>query len=83
MDYDTLLSGCCEVARELLRHGAEIQRAEDTMRRLLAAYGLEHGPGGGGIRHPQLRVGQRPGAGRPGVHGDAPGALFHAEYRGH
>lgn len=30
MDYDTLLSGCCEVARELLRHGAEIQRAEDT-----------------------------------------------------
>ena len=38
MDYDTLLSGCCEVARELLRHGAEIQRAEDTMRRLLAAY---------------------------------------------
>ena len=40
MDYDTLLSGCCEVARELLRHGAEIQRAEDTMRRLLAAYGL-------------------------------------------
>ena len=41
MDYDTLLSGCCEVARELLRHGAEIQRAEDTMRRLLAAYGLE------------------------------------------
>ena len=78
MDYDTLLSGCCEVARELLRHGAEIQRAEDTMRRLLAAYGLE-----GEVFAPQLRVGQRPGAGRPGVHGDAPGALFHAEYRGH
>lgn len=41
MDYDTLLSGCCEVARELLRHGAEIPRAEDTAARLLAAYGLE------------------------------------------
>ncbi|MBD5133715.1 MAG: threonine/serine exporter family protein [Clostridiales bacterium] len=41
MDYDLLLSGCCEVARQLLRHGAEIQRAEDTVRRILAAYGLE------------------------------------------
>ncbi|MDE6281678.1 MAG: threonine/serine exporter family protein [Oscillospiraceae bacterium] len=41
MDYDLLLSGCCEVARQLLRHGAEIQRAEDTARRILAAYGLE------------------------------------------
>ncbi len=41
MDYDLLLSGCCEVVRQLLRHGAEIQRAEDTARRILAAYGLE------------------------------------------
>ena len=41
MNYDTLLSGCCEVGRQLLRCGAEIQRAEDTVRRLLAAYGLE------------------------------------------
>lgn len=41
MDYDLLLSGCCEVARQLLRHGAEIPRAEGTARRLLAAYGLE------------------------------------------
>lgn len=41
MDYDTLLSGCCEVGRRLLEYGAEIQRAEDTVRRLLAAYGLE------------------------------------------
>ncbi|MBD5084547.1 MAG: threonine/serine exporter family protein [Clostridiales bacterium] len=41
MDYDLLLSGCCEVARQLLRHGAEIQRVEDTARRILAAYGLE------------------------------------------
>ena len=41
MDYDLLLDGCCEVTRQLLRHGAEIQRAEDTARRILAAYGLE------------------------------------------
>ena len=41
MDYDTLLSGCCEMGRKLLEHGAEIQRAEDTIHRLLAAYGLE------------------------------------------
>ena len=41
MDYDILLSGCCEVGRRLLEYGAEIPRAEDTVRRLLAAYGLE------------------------------------------
>lgn len=41
MDYDLLLEGCCEVTRQLLRCGAEIQRAEDTARRILAAYGLE------------------------------------------
>lgn len=41
MDYDTLLSGCCEVGRRLLECGAEIQRTEDTVHRLLAAYGLE------------------------------------------
>ena len=41
MDYDALLSGCCEVGRQLLRCGAEIQRAEDTVCRLLRAYGLE------------------------------------------
>ncbi len=41
MDYDTLLSGCCEMGRQLLEYGAEIQRAEDTVHRLLAAYGLE------------------------------------------
>ena len=26
MDYDALLSGCCEVGRQLLRCGAEIDR---------------------------------------------------------
>ena len=41
MDYDLLLQGCCEAGRQLLRFGAEIQRAEDTVRRLLSAYGLE------------------------------------------
>lgn len=41
MDYDLLLEGCCEVGRQLLRYGAEIHRAEDTVRRLLAAYGME------------------------------------------
>ena len=41
MDYDTLLSGSCEMARRLLACGAEIPRAEDTARRILAAYGLD------------------------------------------
>lgn len=41
MDYDQLLVGCCEVGVQLLRSGGEIPRAEDTIRRLLAAYGLE------------------------------------------
>ena len=41
MDYDVLLEGCCEMGVQLLRYGAEIYRAEDTVRRLLAAYGLE------------------------------------------
>lgn len=41
MDHDLLLEGCCEVGLQLLRCGAEIHRAEDTVRRLLAAYGLE------------------------------------------
>lgn len=40
MDYDQLLDGCCRVGVELVRCGGEIQRAEDTVRRLLAAYGL-------------------------------------------
>ena len=41
MDYDLLREGCCEIGCKLLRHGAEIHRAEDTIHRLLAAYGLE------------------------------------------
>lgn len=40
MEHDLLLQGCCEMGRQLLRCGAEIPRAEDTVRRLLAAYGL-------------------------------------------
>ena len=41
MDYDLLLDGCCQVGVQLLHFGGEIPRAEDTVRRLLAAYGLE------------------------------------------
>lgn len=41
MDYDLLLDSCCEIGVQLLRFGGEIRRAEDTVRRLLAAYGLE------------------------------------------
>ena len=41
MDYDQLLDSCCEVGVQLVRFGGEIPRAEDTVRRLLAAYGLE------------------------------------------
>ena len=41
MDYDQLLDGCCEIGVQIVRFGGEIQRAEDTVRRLLAAYGLE------------------------------------------
>lgn len=41
MDYDLLLEGCCEAGVQLLRHGAEIYRAEDTVRRLLAAYQIQ------------------------------------------
>lgn len=41
MDYDLLLEGCCEMGRRLLQYGAEIPRTEDTVRRLLSAYGLE------------------------------------------
>lgn len=41
MDYDKLLDGCCRIGAELVRCGGEIRRSEDTVRRLLAAYGLE------------------------------------------
>jgi len=40
LDYDLLLEGCCEAGRQLLAHGAEIQRSEDTVARLLTAFGL-------------------------------------------
>ncbi len=41
MDYELLLDGACELGRDLLRCGAEIYRVEDTVRRILAAYGVE------------------------------------------
>lgn len=40
-DYNQLLDGCCEVGVQLIRFGGEIQRAEDTIGRLLASYGLK------------------------------------------
>ena len=40
MDYDQLLDGCGEVGARLLAGGAEIYRVEDTVRRMLAAYGV-------------------------------------------
>lgn len=40
MDYEVLLDGVCEMGYRLLRCGGQIYRVEDTMRRLVAAYGL-------------------------------------------
>lgn len=40
MDYDQLLDGCGEVGAQMLGGGAEIYRVEDTVRRMLAAYGV-------------------------------------------
>lgn len=41
MNYDQLLKGCGEVGCRLLAGGAEIYRVEDTVRRMLAAYGVK------------------------------------------
>lgn len=41
MDRESLLEGCAEVGCRLLNCGAEIHRVEDTVQRLLAAYGVE------------------------------------------
>lgn len=41
MDYESLLEGCAEMGCSLLNCGAEIHRVEDTVHRLLAAYGVE------------------------------------------
>lgn len=40
MDYEVLLDGVCEMGYRLLGCGGQIHRVEDTMRRLVAAYGL-------------------------------------------
>lgn len=40
MNYDELLDGVCEMGYRLLGSGCQIYRVEDTMRRLIAAYGL-------------------------------------------
>ncbi len=41
MDYDTLLDLAAELGYELMYSGAEIYRVEESVRRLLQAYGLE------------------------------------------
>ena len=41
VDYEQILKGCGEVGCRLLRSGAEIYRVEDTVRRMLAAYGVQ------------------------------------------
>ena len=41
IDYDQLLTCCGEIGLRLLDSGAETYRVEDTVRRLLAAYGAE------------------------------------------
>jgi uncharacterized membrane protein YjjP (DUF1212 family) len=40
MDYEQLLEGCAQVGCRLLAAGAEIYRVEDTVSRLMAAYGV-------------------------------------------
>lgn len=40
MDYDQLLDGCAEVGCRMLTGGAEIYRVEDTVGRMLNAYGV-------------------------------------------
>ena len=40
MDHEVLLDGVCEMGYRLLGCGGQIYRVEDTMRRLVAAYGL-------------------------------------------
>ena len=41
IDYDQVLTGCGELGAKLLDSGAETYRVEDSMKRLLAAYGVE------------------------------------------
>lgn len=42
MDYETLLNMAAELGYQLMFSGAEIYRAEESVRRLLNAYGLEN-----------------------------------------
>ena len=42
METEKLLNFSCEMGRQLLQNGAEIYRVEESVRRLLAAYGREN-----------------------------------------
>ena len=57
MDYYLLADMTVQIGYELAIAGAETYRVEETMRRVLAAYGIECGVwhGGAGVRHPELR----------------------------
>ena len=41
METEALLNFSCEMGRQLLQNGAEIYRVEESMHRVLNAYGLE------------------------------------------
>ncbi len=43
MDYDRLVSTTADVGVLLIKNGAEISRAEESMRRIFLAYGVEQG----------------------------------------
>ena len=42
MDYERLLNMAAEMGYEVMFSGAEIYRVEESMRRLLTAYGIEN-----------------------------------------
>lgn len=66
MDYDRLLNLTTDLGYQLMASGAEIYRVEESMHRVLNAYGLS----GGGVCHPELHPRQRD---------YAPGASYHPD----
>ncbi|MFR4201809.1 MAG: threonine/serine exporter family protein [Flavonifractor plautii] len=55
LDYNKLLDMVSEMGYRLMKSGAEIYRVEESIQRLLQAYGA---PRGGGLCHSQLPDGQ-------------------------
>lgn len=54
MDYYLLTDMAAQIGYELAAAGAETFRIEETMRRIIGAYGIECP----GLRHPKLRDGE-------------------------